>query len=81
MAVVDAPAEHGHPGFDVGICVGDGGFAELFEIAIGTVFEDHGNILVFSAEDVVHGDEGGMREFLEVLDFTYCVDIQAELSL
>lgn len=81
VAVVGGAAEHGHPSFDVGVGVWDGGFEEIFEVTVGTVLEHHGDVLVFGAEDVVHGNHGGVGEFLEVFDFADCVDVEAEFGL
>ena len=76
--VEDGAEEHAHPGFDVGGTVGDGGvFYEFFEVAVWEVLDDHVDVLVFGGEDVEEGDDGGVRDLLQVLDLADGVDVEA----
>lgn len=71
VAEPDGADEHAHPGLDVGgSVVHVGGVSdEHLQVAKGKVLEDQVDVLVFGGEDGLEGDDVGVVQLLEVLQF------------
>lgn len=56
-------------------------FDQLFEVAVGEILDDHVDGFVLGGEDVEETDDGGVGEFLQILDLADGVDVEAFGSL